>query len=135
MSTLRLPLPRRPERIALAIGHPFARQTPRSHRLVRRLAGSVLWMIFFVILPRAVTAQDARSGDRAAAPPRILAHYMPWYEAKPHSPHWGWHWTMGVFDPEGKTAAKTGDRLALSAAHRPVRLGRPGRHRISRSAR
>ena len=31
---------------------------------------------------------------------------MPWYEAKPFSPHWGWHWTMGAFDPEGKKAGK-----------------------------
>lgn len=30
----------------------------------------------------------------------ILAHYMPWYEAKPVSPAWGWHWTMNHFDPE-----------------------------------
>lgn len=30
----------------------------------------------------------------------ILAHYMPWYVAKPHSRVWGWHWTMNHFDPE-----------------------------------
>ena len=34
--------------------------------------------------------------------PRVLAHYMPWFEAKPHSPGWGWHWTMNHFDPEKK---------------------------------
>ncbi len=38
--------------------------------------------------------------------PRILAHYMPWYEAKPHSRAWGWHWTMNTFDPEGKKTGK-----------------------------
>lgn len=32
--------------------------------------------------------------------PRVLAHYMPWFEAKPQSPGWGWHWTMNHFDPE-----------------------------------
>lgn len=32
--------------------------------------------------------------------PMILAHYMPWYTAKPFSDHWGWHWTMNKFDPE-----------------------------------
>ena len=32
--------------------------------------------------------------------PLILAHYMPWFEAKPVSPRWGWHWTMNAFDPE-----------------------------------
>jgi len=30
----------------------------------------------------------------------ILAHYMPWYVAKPASQVWGWHWTMDHFDPE-----------------------------------
>ena len=25
---------------------------------------------------------------------------MPWFEAKPASQTWGWHWTMGHFDPE-----------------------------------
>lgn len=32
--------------------------------------------------------------------PLVLAHYMPWYVAKPVSPQWGWHWTMNRFDPE-----------------------------------
>jgi hypothetical protein len=25
---------------------------------------------------------------------------MPWFVAKPFSPVWGWHWTMGKFDPD-----------------------------------
>ncbi|MFT5517642.1 MAG: hypothetical protein ACI80V_003789, partial [Rhodothermales bacterium] len=29
--------------------------------------------------------------------PLFLAHYMPWYQAKPFRAYWGWHWTMGVF--------------------------------------
>jgi hypothetical protein len=29
-----------------------------------------------------------------------MAHYMPWYTAKPYSGEWGWHWTMNHFDPE-----------------------------------
>ncbi len=32
--------------------------------------------------------------------PLVLAHYMPWYAAKPVSREWGWHWTMNHFDPE-----------------------------------
>ncbi len=39
----------------------------------------------------------------AAAParhPLLLAHMMPWFEARPTSPHWGWHWTMNHFDPD-----------------------------------
>lgn len=36
----------------------------------------------------------------AAPPPDIYAHYMPWYQAKPVSQEWGWHWTMGHFRPD-----------------------------------
>jgi len=32
--------------------------------------------------------------------PLVLAHYMPWYVAKPYSKEWGWHWTMNKFDPD-----------------------------------
>ena len=32
----------------------------------------------------------------------VLAHYMPWYTAKPFGKTWGWHWTMNQFDPEKK---------------------------------
>jgi Glycosyl hydrolase family 99 len=43
------------------------------------------------------SAQDVR-----ARPSRhlILAHYMPWFESKPISGRWGWHWTMSHFDPD-----------------------------------
>lgn len=36
----------------------------------------------------------------------ILAHYMPWFEAKPISASWGWHWTMNRFDPDKQTDGK-----------------------------
>src|SRR5262249_22449682 len=32
--------------------------------------------------------------------PLVLAHYMPWFEGRPDSPSWGWHWTMNAFNPE-----------------------------------
>ena len=48
--------------------------------------------------------------------PRILAHYMPWYMAKPHSQLWGWHWTMGTFDPEGHT----GGRPTIASHYHPL---------------
>lgn len=35
-----------------------------------------------------------------AEEPQVLAHYMPWYQSKPVSGRWGWHWTMNKFDPE-----------------------------------
>jgi hypothetical protein len=38
--------------------------------------------------------------------PIILAHYMPWYVAKPYSKVWGWHWTMNAFDPEEQKDGK-----------------------------
>ncbi len=41
------------------------------------------------------------------APPRkpryLMAHYMPWFEAKPISRGWGWHWTMNHFHPDAVT--------------------------------
>ncbi|TWU48885.1 hypothetical protein Poly51_47890 [Rubripirellula tenax] len=42
------------------------------------------------------------SADEPMAPvrPLVLAHYMPWFVAKPTSPEWGYHWTMNHFDPE-----------------------------------
>jgi hypothetical protein len=41
----------------------------------------------------------ARAAD-PGLPTRVLAHYMPWFVARPSSPVWGWHWTMNAFDPE-----------------------------------
>ncbi len=50
---------------------------------------------------------------RAAAPPAagevrplILAHYMAWYEGRPASPRWGWHWTMNAFNPDRRIAGQ-----------------------------
>ncbi len=38
--------------------------------------------------------------NAAAAPKPVLVHYMPWFVAKPFSPVWGWHWTMGHYNPD-----------------------------------
>ena len=47
----------------------------------------------------AANAAEPPIGD--SGPRRlILAHYMPWYVAKPHSRVWGWHWTMNHFNPD-----------------------------------
>ncbi len=61
------------------------------------------------------SGQEAKPPDREQTPPRILAHYMPWYEAKPYSPHWGWHWTMGAFDPDA-----TIGKQAIASHYRPL---------------
>jgi hypothetical protein len=34
------------------------------------------------------------------AGPLVLVHTMPWYESKPVSGKWGWHWTMNKTDPD-----------------------------------
>jgi hypothetical protein len=36
--------------------------------------------------------------------PMVLVHYMPWYESKPVSGNWGWHWTMNHFNPDQPAA-------------------------------
>jgi hypothetical protein len=37
---------------------------------------------------------------QATPRPKLMAHYMPWYESKDVSGRWGWHWTMDHFDPD-----------------------------------
>ena len=46
----------------------------------------------------------------------VLAHYMPWYEAKPFSQVWGWHWTMNTFDPEKRVL----DRPEIASHFTPL---------------
>lgn len=45
-----------------------------------------------------VAAQELPTGDNEQS--LMMAHYMPWYVARPASRVWGWHWTMNHFDPE-----------------------------------
>lgn len=45
----------------------------------------------------AIQAQD---GGKTLSRPLILVHVMPWFESKGASGAWGWHWTMGRFDPD-----------------------------------
>lgn len=58
------------------------------------------------------------SGDAADEPPptRIMAHVMPWYEAPPVAPAWGWHWTMQVFDP----ASEIDGRPSIASWYTPT---------------
>lgn len=37
--------------------------------------------------------------QRKVDKPLFLAHYMPWYQARPFSKSFGWHWHMGFYDP------------------------------------
>lgn len=60
------------------------------------------------------TADDASPNATQPAQRLILAHYMPWFTAKPFSEQWGWHWTMGHFDPE---QSANGQREIASEFH------------------
>jgi hypothetical protein len=40
------------------------------------------------------------------SPPKLMAHYMPWYKSQPFSGSWEWHWAMGgYFAPPGTIAS------------------------------
>jgi Glycosyltransferase WbsX len=78
-----------------------------------------LSLLLAAIDPRVATAQPQSTQDSTAsrAPAKlILAHYMPWFEAKPVSPRWGWHWTMNAFDPEQVTDGKR----AIASHYQPL---------------
>ena len=87
-----------------------------QRRPCRWSARCVVPLILLLSSADLLRAQGPTPVDATRSPTRILAHYMPWYEAKPHSPHWGWHWTMGVFDPESKKAGKP----AIASHYRPL---------------
>jgi hypothetical protein len=49
--------------------------------------------------------------------PLFLAHYMSWFESKPMSGAWGWHWTMNHFDPE---RTDTAGRREIASHYYPL---------------
>lgn len=87
--------------------------------LARWFCQSVLVSIFVatacgqtVSLPNEGSSHSAKASTQRL----ILAHYMPWYTAKPYNSHWGWHWTMNHFDPE---RVVNGER-ELASHYRPL---------------
>lgn len=46
----------------------------------------------------AAFAQQAPSAPQPK--PLLMTHYMPWFQAPPASPQWGWHWTMNHYHPD-----------------------------------
>jgi hypothetical protein len=60
--------------------------------------------------------EHQRPSQTKAGPPLILAHYMPWYTAKPASDRWGWRWTMNRFDPEKQVDG----RREIASKHYPL---------------
>jgi hypothetical protein len=71
---------------------------------VRSLEGDDMGLIIeiSILLALSLSLSGPPIGDNDAQGPRpkILVHYMPWFESKATSGHWGWHWTMNHFDPE-----------------------------------
>ena len=53
-----------------------------------------------ILLSSLIGNSASGSAGPNAERPLVLAHYMPWYMAKPHSTIWGWHWTMNHFAPD-----------------------------------
>ncbi len=49
----------------------------------------------------------------------VFVHYMPWYASKPVSGQWGWHWTMGHFNPD----KRAGKGIREAATHDPPVIG------------
>jgi hypothetical protein len=63
----------------------------------RRIGLATILVLITGLLGPATRADDGRQRQPR---PLVLVHYMPWFESKPVSGHWGWHWTMGRLDPE-----------------------------------
>jgi hypothetical protein len=59
-----------------------------------------------IVLALPLVAHAAPPPGAGEARRLILAHYMAWYEGRPASPGWGWHWTMNAFNPEKRTAGQ-----------------------------
>jgi acetyl esterase/lipase len=53
--------------------------------------------LFFLLL---ALLSSLRSAFGGLPEKTVLVHYMPWYASKAVSGSWGWHWTMGHFDPD-----------------------------------
>lgn len=71
-------------------------------RMVYRLlvianCASVAWMM---------ACNPGLAQDSKDAPPLVLVHYMPWFEAKPVSANWGWHWTMNAKNPDKRVNSR-----------------------------
>lgn len=85
------------------------------------LQGVVLFILsVLTALPSASAAAKPASTaakKKAPASPALFVHYMPWYEAKPVSPIWGWHWTMNHYNPDMMGA---GDRRPIASHYYPL---------------
>jgi len=74
-------------------------------------------IIFVLLLPACLAAPPKMGKPSPPHKPRyLMAHYMPWFEAKPTSPAWGWHWTMNHYHPD----IVTGGRREAASHYYPL---------------
>jgi len=71
-----------------------------------------LLTVFFLTMLAGLGSGAAATAAAPANPKPVLVYYLPWYAARPFSPDWGWHWTMGHFEPDRLNAS--GDREVAS---------------------
>lgn len=93
-------------------------------RLITRLLMTALFVTaHLMVVPDSLSAVFANDSvinadqkEQDPESPMILAHYMPWFVAKPSSDHWGWHWTMNHFDPDQESDGKR----QIASAYYPI---------------
>ena len=68
-----------------------------------------------IVLLCAALAFGLQHCSTVAADKLVMVYYMPWFEAKPFSEKWGWHWTMDHFNPD--LIDPSGERQVASWYH------------------
>lgn len=61
--------------------------------------------IILIVFFAALAAGCRGTSQAAAAPKKLMAHYMPWYQSQFTSGYWGWHWHMNHFSPPDTLAS------------------------------
>ena len=73
---------------------------------MKRMISQCFVAIWFCIASGIPYGNSFAQETKSSTTPLVLAHYMPWYTARPYSDQWGWHWTMNHFDPEKQSGGK-----------------------------
>ncbi len=80
----------------------------RCRKLVMYVRIVLVTTMVLLALPAKGLAQEATGTEQKRQARKVLlAHYMPWYQAKPFASAWGWHWTMNKFNPDVTDAGKS----------------------------
>ncbi|MDQ2799830.1 MAG: glycoside hydrolase family 71/99-like protein [Armatimonadota bacterium] len=69
---------------------------------------ALLTILLLALTPAVFAAPSANTAHPSPLrkPRFLMAHYMPWFQAKPTSADWGWHWTMGHYHPDTVTQGR-----------------------------